>query len=126
MSEKMYVANLGFFLKSNTGITKDEIESELLRLILQNKLETHYDRIQGGSLMSIEQEPNEESVALFQFYANIVESIYRNNSNRELNRFISVGSSDIMMSNEPDKGRVTIYMQWRLLQNTTMFGELKF
>lgn len=124
--DKMHLANLGFYLSYDTGRTKDEIESELLKLLLQDKTETHYDRDVGGSFSNLSQEPNDLYTQAFVFYYNIVEAIYRRNEERNFENYIIVGAEDIILTPNVDTGGLDVYIQWKLLQDLSAKGSLEF
>jgi hypothetical protein len=120
----MHIANLGFFLNYNTGKTKDEVEAEIFRVVLQNKEEIHYDRAKGGSIAKIENTPqNMRDAIAFIFVADIIQSIYYLNMEKNFDPYIVVGAESIQVD-VIDK--VELYIEWYLLQDLTISGILEY
>jgi len=115
-------ANLGFFLNFTDGSKKDEIESELMRIIFQGKELTHYDRQKGGSFENLEQDKNNEGTHLL-FISNIISSVYWLNESKGFNPYIVVDFSDI--ETEIIESKFIIKIQYRLLQDLQTQGEIK-
>lgn len=121
--EFMHLANFAFFLNFNDGMSKDEVESELLRTMLQSKNETQYDRDMGGSFNLIEQnESSDLSVVYFIFIANMIESIYKLNSEHNHEPYIIIGSDSFDV--EKTETGIDIYIEWQLLQDIMIKGQL--
>ena len=121
MIEQMHIANLGFLLNFGDGTTKDEVESELFKIIFQIKNHIHYDREIGGSFENVEQEPF-NMITIFEFTASVLESVYRLNEEKSFDPFIVVGANDIIIDTSEGKFEVTV--QWRLLQDLNISGEV--
>lgn len=123
--ETMHLANLAFFLNYDSGTTKDEVESEILRVMLQTKEETQYDRNMGGSFNLLEMDDTADStVAYFLFVANMVESIYNLNEEHNFNPYIIVGAESFGIEKNPTG--LEIYIEWRLLQDIAIQGNLTY
>jgi len=115
-------ANLGFLLNYTNGYKKDEIESELYRIIFQAKESTHYDREKGGSFENLEQEKNNAGVLLL-FISNIISSVYWLNESKQFDPYIVVDFSDI--ETETINSQFLIVVKYRLLQDLQIEGQLK-
>ncbi len=115
-------ANLGFFLNYTTGYKKEEIESELYRIIFQSIEQTHYDRAKGGSFGDIEQEKNNIGILLF-FISNIIQSIYWLNESKAFDPYIIVDFSDIETKTE--NSQFVMIVKYRLLQDLAIQGNIE-
>lgn len=111
----MYIANLGFLLDYTDGTKKDEIESELFKLLFQAKETVHYDRKMGGNFEDLEQQFYNEVISLI-FSSSMVESVYRLNEERGFDPYIIVGHTDIETRSD-NKGKVLVEVKYRLLQD---------
>ena len=120
----LYLANLGFFLNYTDGTKKDEIESDIFRIVLQDKESIPYDRANGGSFEEVEQEkysPYENLLLI----SRIVESIYRLNAKRNFDPYIVIGGTDIKTDFDAEKGKMIVYTQYALLQNLKIKGKVE-
>lgn len=124
MADDMYIANLAFLLSYDDGTSTDEIEYELFKIAFQTKFMTHYDRRMGGSFSDVEQEnSNASEVIMLQFSANMVESIYLTNEEKNFDPYIISGFSDI----ETDLDDTTYYVtiKYRLLKDLSIQGTIE-
>src|SRR4030042_2191501 len=123
--ENMYLANLSFLLNYENGISKDEIESEIFKVALQQKETIHYDRALGGGFQDLEQEPANIASAI-KFTCDLIESVYRVNQEKNNNPYIVVGYSDITIQDETTKtsGEYLVNVQYKLLQDIRNTGNI--
>lgn len=122
-TENIHLANLGFFLNYEDGRTNDEIESEIFKILFQNKDEIHYDRDIGGNFKKLEQDQRNTEALIFMFMADIIESIYKLNQEKAFDPYIIIGSDNIFVDID-DSGKYEVTLEWKLLQDMTTFGEL--
>ena len=122
MSEKMHIANLGFFLNYGDGRSKDEVESEILKVTHQVKEDVHYDRVNGGSFENLEQEEFKDAI-VFLFLSNIIESIYRVNEEKNFDPYIVVGGNNVEI--DVSEGAFNVFVTWRLLQDMNITGSVE-
>ncbi len=123
-NENLYIANLDFLLNYGNGETNDEIESEIYKLAFQIKGTAHYDRALGGSFQDIEQEQSSAAeVIMLMFGANLVESIYTVNVERNFSPYILVGFNDI--TSELEDTTLNVNVQYRLLKDLKVQGLIK-
>lgn len=116
---EMHIASLGFFLNYGDGKDGDEVELEIFKVMLQNKGEVHYDRVFGGSFSLLEQEPMNSQAVSFLITADMVESVYRVNQEKQFDPYIIVSSKDLNF--EPE-GKAVLNVEWRLLQDFSITG----
>lgn len=116
---EMHIASLGFFLNYGDGKDGDEVELEIFKVMLQNKGEVHYDRVLGGSFSLLEQEPMNSQAVSFLITADMVESVYRVNQEKQFDPYIIVSSKDLNF--EPE-GKAVLNVEWRLLQDFSITG----
>lgn len=112
-------ANLGFFLSCEDGHSEDEMYSEVARIALDIKGERHYARDDGGSLPLLEQDKRTEANLMI-FTLNMLETLYRLNSERSFDPFIVMGSSDISKEDsvsDARAGKIGVKMNFRDYQN---------
>lgn len=120
----MYIANLAFLLDYDEGKTNDEIESDIFKVAFQMKESVHYDRSIGGGFQYLEQEPS-NIVTGMTFATNLIEGIYYNNSDKGFDPYIIVGFSDITVENDIENNEYLVRVEYRLLQNMAVTGEVK-
>ncbi len=118
----MHIANLAFILNYDDGTTKDEIESDLFRVLMQPKGTVHYDRDMGGSFENLEQE-KDDPLNIFLMMSNLLQSVYQLNEERNNNPYIVVGPNNIKTSSERNQ-RVDVSVEYSLLQDHTTAGQI--
>lgn len=118
----LYIANLAFLLNYDEGETNDEIEYEIFKVAFQEKETVHYDRSIGGNFLDLEQEPGNLATGLL-FSANIIESIFYVNQEKNNNPYIIVGYNDITIKDQSDKeGEYLVQVNYRLLNDIMQQG----
>ena len=123
--KKMHIANLAFFLETYVdGATPDERDSDLGRLLWQNKDEVHYDRENGGSFRNFEQH-GFSPVLFLKFVKNVIESVYRMNEERGFSPFVIVGFNDITQTQSEDRTSIDVRVAHRLLSDIRTTNELR-
>lgn len=123
--KRFNIANLAFFLEVyKDGSTPDERDSDLGRILWQNKGEVHYDRENGGSFRNFEQE-GFNPVLFLRFVKNIIESVYRMNEERNFSPFVIVGFNDITQTQNEDRTAIEIRVAHRLLSDIRTFRTLR-
>jgi len=121
----MYIANLDFLLNYTDGTKNDEMEYEIYKIAFQDKETVHYDRQTGGNFRDLEQEPT-NIIAIINFIANLVMSVYYVNREKNNQPFIVVGPEDISIDEEmvDGGGKYIVHVAYRLLQDLRKEGQI--
>jgi outer membrane protein W len=123
--EKLYLANLAFLLEYEDGQTPDEIDYEIFKIAFQQKNAVHYDRSIGGGLLDLEQDQANIANGIL-FAANLVESIFIINQEKNFNPYIVVGYNDIYITDKSYKDQgYLIDVQYRLLKDLAVQGNVR-
>jgi hypothetical protein len=121
----MYIANLAFLLEYDDGTSNDEIEYEICKVAFQDKESIHYDRDMGGNFLDLEQDPSNIVTGLT-FSANLVQSIYEVNQEKNNDPYIVVGYSDINIVDKYQGSDVYLtQVNYRLLKDLTTEGQVQ-
>jgi hypothetical protein len=125
-ANNMFIANLDFLLNYENGESIDEIESEIFKVAFQTKETIHYDRAVGAGFPDLEQDPNNITTGLL-FAANLIESVYRINEEKNFNPYIILGYSDITIIDETAKqsGEYIITARYKLLRDLSTTGSIQ-
>lgn len=123
--DTMYIANLAFLLEYDDGTSNDEIEYEICKVAFQDKESIHYDRDMGGNFLDLEQDPSNIVTGLT-FSANLVQSIYEVNQEKNNDPYIVVGYSDINIVDKYQGSDVYLtQVNYRLLKDLTTEGQVQ-
>lgn len=123
--DTMYIANLAFLLEYDDGTSNDEIEYEIFKAAFQDKESIHYDRDMGGNFLDLEQDPTNIVTGLT-FSANLVQSIYEVNQEKNNDPYIVVGYSDINIVDKYQGSDIyLVQVNYRLLKDLTTEGTVQ-
>ena len=127
-NELSHLASVDFLVNWGDSTSKNEIESELLRIILQVKDTIPYDRDGGGNFSNLEQEKNQPDLLRIELARDIVFSVYQLNVAKGFKPFIVVGFADVEVTQDLSAGADSdfiVLVRYRVLQDLTVKGTLR-